>query len=157
MSNIETFGAHLQELITNFERDRNYFLSKPYLEAQARQDFITPFFEALGWDLVDKAGLRHDQREVIVEKGDVETLGRPDYSFRVAGRTKFFVEAKAPSESVSVASHIMQAKSYVWSTREVFFVVLTDFAEFRFYDASIKPDERKPDEGLLLKLTFREY
>jgi len=36
-------------------------------------------------------------------------------------------------------------------------VALTDFAEFRFFDASIKPDERNPDEGLLVKLTFQEY
>src|SRR5579872_542668 len=117
-ASIDTFKSLLQNLITNFERDLEHFLSKRYLEAQARLDFITPFFEALGWDVTNQAGLRHDQREVIVEKGEAETLGRPDYSFRAGGQTRFFVEAKAPSESVSVATHIMQAKSYVWSTRE---------------------------------------
>ena len=29
--------------------------------------------------------------------------------------------------------------------------------EFRFYDASIKPDVRKPDEGLLFKLKYTIY
>jgi hypothetical protein len=156
-ASLETFKSRLAELITNFEGDRDHFLSKHYVEAQARLDFITPFFEALGWDVVNKAGYRHDQREVVVEKGEADTLGRPDYSFRVAGQTKFFVEAKPPSEPLDAIKYIMQAKSYAWNTRQVFFVALTDFAEFRFYDASIRPDARRPEEGLLLKLTYADY
>ena len=115
------------------------------------------FFDALGWDIANRAGLRHDQREVIVEKGETDMIGRPDYSFRVDGRTKFFVEAKAPCEPLNLPKHIMQAKSYAWSTKEVFFMALTDFGEFRFYDASIKPDERNPNEGLSVQLTYGEY
>ncbi len=83
--------------------------------------------------------------------------GRPDYNFRVAGQTKFFVEVKAPSEPLDSGKHILQAKGYAWNTKQVCFVILTDFEEFRFYDASIKPDERKPDEGLLLKLKYADY
>lgn len=153
----DSFKARLQELVANFDRDRGHFYSKRYLEAQVRLDFITPFFEALGWDTVNKAGLRQDQREVLVERGADDTLGRPDYNFRISGQTKFFVEAKAPSEPLSTIKHIMQAKSYVWNTRDVFFVMLTDFAELRLYDASIRPDDRKPDEGLLLKLAYPDY
>jgi type I restriction-modification system DNA methylase subunit len=51
----------------------------------------------------------------------------------------------------------LQAKGYVWNTRQVFFVILTDFAEFRFYDASRQPDERNPDDGLLLDLKYGDY
>jgi adenine-specific DNA-methyltransferase len=103
----------------------------------------------------NEAGLLHHEREVLVEKG--ETEGRPDYNFRLAGQTKFFVEAKAPSEPLSAAKHILQAKGYAWNTKQVFFVILTDFEEFRFYDASIQPDERKPDEGLLFRLKYTDY
>jgi type I restriction-modification system DNA methylase subunit len=156
-TSIETFKSSLQNLIAKFDSDKLHYLSNPYLEAQARIDFITPFFEALGWDVANKEGLRYDAREVIVEKGESDTPGRPDYSFRVEGQTKFFVEAKAPSEPLSVAKDIVQAKGYAWNTRRVFFVVLTDFVEFRFYDATIQPDERKPDEGLLLRLAYRDY
>jgi adenine-specific DNA-methyltransferase len=156
-ASIETFKTSLESLVANFERDRAHYLSKGFLEAQARTDFISPFFEALGWDVSNKLGLRHDVRDVIVERGESDTTGRPDYSFRVDGQVKFFVEAKAPSETLSAAKHILQAKGYAWNTRQVFFVVLTDFAEFRFYDASIQPDERKPDEGLLLRLGYRDY
>jgi len=156
-SSIETFRSDLEKLIGKFRADKDYYLSGDYLEAQARIDFITPFFEALGWDVRNEAGLRHDEREVIVERGESETTGRPDYNFRISGQTKFFVEAKAPSEPLDTTRHILQAKGYAWNTKQVSFVILTDFEEFRFYDASIKPDERKPDEGLLLKLRYAEY
>ncbi len=152
---IESLTKGLEKLIAKFDADSAHYLSKAYGEAQARIDFITPFFKALGWDVENEAGLPHHQREVIVERG--ETEGRPDYNFRLGGQTKFFVEAKAPSEPLDSARHILQAKSYAWNTKQVFFVILTDFEEFRFYDASIQPDERKPDEGLLLTLKYTEY
>jgi type I restriction-modification system DNA methylase subunit len=151
----ESFIACLRKLGAKFEADKAHYLSKGYSEAQARIDFVTPFFKGLGWDVENDAGLPHHEREVIVERG--ETEGRPDYNFRLGGQTKFFVEAKAPSEPLDAARHILQAKGYAWNTKQVFFVILTDFEEFRFYDASIKPDERTPDEGLLLTLNYTDY
>jgi len=156
-ASLASFKETLQKLILRFESDRSYYLSNSYSEAQARVDFITPFFKALGWDVENEAGLPHHQREAIVERGESETTGRPDYNFRIGGQTKFFVEAKAPSEGLDNPHHILQAKGYAWNTRSVFFVILTDFEEFCFYDASRQPDERNPDEGLLLKLGCAEY
>ena len=156
-ASLDSFKHALEKLIKKFASDESHYLSKHYSEAQARIDFITPFFKALGWDVENEAGLPHHQREVIVERGESETTGRPDYSFRAGGQTKFFVEAKAPSEPLDTARHILQAKGYAWNTRQVFFVILTDFEEFRFYDASSLPDERRPDEGLLLKLKYSDY
>jgi type I restriction-modification system DNA methylase subunit len=155
-ASLASFKATVEKLIGRFEADKSYYLSKGYSEAQARVDFITPFFKALGWDVENEEGLPHHNREVVVEAGE-DTRGRPDYGFRVSGQTKFFVEAKAPSEELDTAKHIIQAKTYAWNTKQVFFVVLTDFEEFRFYDASIQPDARKPDEGLLLKLKYSDY
>ena len=152
---LESLSESLGRLVNRFEADKVHYLSRDYSEAQARIDFITPFFKALGWDVENEAGLPHHQREVLVEKG--ETEGRPDYNFRVGGQTKFFVEAKAPREPLDAPVFALQAKTYAWNTKQVFFVVLTDFKEFRFYDASILPDERRPHEGLLLKLGYTEY
>ena len=154
-SSLESLSASLGRLVNRFEADKAHYLSRDYSEAQARIDFITPFFKALGWDVENEAGLPHHQREMLVERG--ETEGRPDYNFRVGGQTKFFVEAKAPREPLDAPVFALQAKGYAWNTKQVFFVVLTDFAEFRFYDASILPDERRPHEGLLLKLGYTEY
>jgi type I restriction-modification system DNA methylase subunit len=156
-SSIETLRSDLEKLIGKFEAEKDYYLSGDYLEAQARVDFITPFFKALGWDVENEAGLAHHQREVMVERGESEATGRPDYNFRIGGQTKFFVEAKGPSEALSNPHHVLQAKGYVWNTRQVFFVILTDFVEFRLYDASRQPDERNPDEGLLLNLKYGDY
>ncbi len=153
---IETFSRDLERLIKKFDVDKTHYLSKSYNEAQARVDFVSPFFKALGWDTENEEALSHHEREVIVERGERDTPGRPDYSFRVAGQTKFFVEAKAPSEALADPRHIFQAKSYVWSTKTVLFAILTDFEEFRFY-ASLKPDERRPDEGLLLNFRYTDY
>jgi hypothetical protein len=155
-ASLASFKTAIEKLIRRFESDRIHYLSKGYSEAQVRVDFITPFFKALGWDVENEEGLPHHSREVVVEATE-DTRGRPDYSFRVASQTKFFVEAKAPCEELDTARHIIQAKSYAWNTKQVFFVVLTDFEEFRFYDASIQPDERRPDEGLLLKLKHTDY
>ncbi|MBM4141596.1 MAG: hypothetical protein FJ242_08995, partial [Nitrospira sp.] len=133
-----------------------HYLSKGYPEAQVRVDFINPLFKALGWDIENKAQKPPHERDVIVELSP-ETTGRPDYNFRINGATKFFVEAKAPSVALDDVNHILQAKSYAWSTKEVYFVVLTDFEEFRLYDASLKPNPRFPDEGLVFNFKFTEY
>jgi hypothetical protein len=156
-ASIVTFHSDLEKLIRKFEADQQHYSSKDYLEAQARMHFITPFFKALGWDVENEAGLLHHDQEVLVEKGDMEATGRPDYNFRIGGQTKFYVEAKAPSESLDTPRHILQAKGYVWNTKSVYFVILTNFEEFRFYDASVQPDPKRPDEGLLLSLRYSDY
>jgi predicted type IV restriction endonuclease len=96
---LSSFKAAIQKLIRRFDSDQSHSLSKNYSEAQARVDFITPFFKALGWDAENEEGLPHHAREVVVEASE-DTGGRPDYGFRVSGQTKFFVEAKAPCEQL---------------------------------------------------------
>ena len=156
MSDIDSFREKLQAIITKFEKDKPHYLSKGYPEAQVRIDFINPFFKALGWDIENKAQKPPHERDVIVELSP-EITRRPDYNFRINGVTRFFVEAKAPSVALDNVMHILQAKSYAWSTKEVYFVVLTDFEEFKLYDASLKPNAKFPDEGLIFDFTYSEY
>lgn len=146
---------NIQSLVEKFDRDKHHYLSKDYLEAQCRQDFIDPLFEALGWDISNKAGLPPFEREVLLEKG--ETSGRPDYNFRLGGASKFFVEAKAPPESLDSVRHVLQAKSYAWNTKEVFLAVLTDFEGLKVFDASLTPDRKNPLQGLIIDLKYTEY
>jgi len=94
-ASLASFKQTVEKLIRRFESDRPYHLSKNYSEAQARVDFITPFFKALGWDVENEAGLPHHQREVIVERGESETTGRPDYNFRIGGQTRRSVPASS--------------------------------------------------------------
>jgi hypothetical protein len=156
MADIDTFREKLHILITKFEKDRDHYLSKGYLEAQVRVDFINPFFKALGWDIENRAQKPPHERDVIVELSP-ETTGRPDYNFRINGATKFFVEAKAPSAALDDINHVLQAKIYAWSTKEVYFVILTDFEEFKLFDASLKPNPKFPNEGLIFELKHTDY
>ena len=48
-----------------------------YFAAQARVDFMTPFFSALGWDVENEEALAHHAREVVFETVE-DLLGRPD-------------------------------------------------------------------------------
>jgi hypothetical protein len=73
----DKFAEALQKLVAKFDAERDYYLSRSYPEAQARVDFITPFFKALGWDVENEAGLAHHAREVMVEHGESDTTGRP--------------------------------------------------------------------------------
>jgi predicted type IV restriction endonuclease len=79
----EKFAHSPEKLVAKFNAERDYYLSRSYLEAQARVDFITPFFKALGWDVENEAGLAHHAREVMVEQGESDTTGRPGCDFVV--------------------------------------------------------------------------
>jgi adenine-specific DNA-methyltransferase len=156
MPDITSFRDKLQSLVLKFEKDKHHYLERGYPEAQVRLDFLDPLFKALGWDVANKAHKPPHERDVIVELHP-ETTGRPDYNFRVEGSTKFFVEAKAPAEDLDNIKHILQAKTYAWSTKEVYFVILTDFEEFKLFDASLKPNPKFPAEGLICDFKYTDY
>lgn len=150
----ESFARALGALVRKYEADRDTYLSSQYNEAQTRTQFISPLLEALGWDVRNEAGVPYNQCEVLEEKG--ETHGRPDYTFRLNGQTKFFLEAKSPSDALSSAS-ILQTKRYAWNSRDIFFAGVCDFEQFRFFDASLRPDEKRPYEGEAFHLIYNEY
>ena len=41
--------------------------------------------------------------------------------------------------------------------KEVYFVILTDFEEFKLFDASLKPNSRYPNEGLIFDFKYSDY
>ena len=141
----------IEELVKRFMAQENQFDSIGYLERQLQTDFLDEFFKILGWDVSNKNNLSPIQREVLVEKGD--TKGRPDYTFRIDGEDRFFVEAKAPSRGTEHPEDIFQAKTYGWNTSKVNVVILTDFKSFKIYDSSLKPDLKKPKVGLIFDIS----
>ncbi|MEK6743949.1 MAG: TaqI-like C-terminal specificity domain-containing protein [Nitrospirota bacterium] len=162
MADLHSFKQDVQSLVRKFEQDKNHYLQKGYPEAQVRIDFLNPFFAALGWDIENNSHKPPDKRDVVIEilptgEKRVTSNLRPDYSFRINGNTKFFVEAKAPSVALDDVNHILQAKDYAWNTQQVSFVILTDFEEFKLFDASLKPNPKYPKEGLLYDLKYADY
>ena len=151
----ETAKRKITDLVEGFSAHKPEYESSGYLESQLRTDFLDELFKALGWDLTNKSKLSPLQREVLVEKGD--TKGRPDYTFRVNGEDRFFVEAKAPSKGTDKPEDIFQAKRYGWNTRKVNIAVLTDFKTFKVFDASLKPQVNQPRVGLLFELDFTKF
>jgi len=139
--------SEIEGLVQKFKDHQDIYESSEYLERQLQTDFLDDFFKILGWDLTNKANLAPYLREVLVEKGD--TRGRPDYTFRVNGADRFFVEAKSPSRGTEKPEDIFQAKSYGYSTKSVKLAILTDFKTLKVFDTGIKPDIKKPTQGLL--------
>jgi hypothetical protein len=95
-SSIETLRSDLDKLIRKFQADQEYYLSGDYLEAQARVDFISPLFMALGWDVENEAGLAHHQREVIVERERAKPPGALTTVSASAGKPSFLWRPKRP-------------------------------------------------------------
>jgi len=148
------------ELTERFERNRDAYRSSDYNEAQARHEFIDPFFIALGWDVNNEKGYAEGYKEVIHE--DAIKVGgatkAPDYAFRIGGVRKFFVEAKRPGLNIKEdGDAAYQLRRYAWSAK-LPLSILTDFEEFAVYDCRIKPVKTdKASTGRVLYLTADEY
>jgi len=148
------------DLIERFERNQDAYKSGAYNETQARHEFIDPFFEALGWDVNNKAGNAEAYKDVIHEDA-VKVSGvtkAPDYSFRIGGQRKFFVEAKKPSVNIKDApAAAFQVRRYAWSAKLPLSIV-TDFDELAVYDCRIKPDQKdSADKARIKYYTYRQY
>ena len=147
-------------LVENFERNVEAYRNGHYNETQTRIQFIDPFFKALGWDMDNTLGYAESYRDVIHE--DAIKVGitsrAPDYSFRVGGQRKFFLEAKKPSVNIKDASEpAFQLRRYAWSAKLALSIV-TNFDEFAIYDCREKPDKGdKASKSRLFYCTHQEY
>jgi type I restriction-modification system DNA methylase subunit len=131
----------LLELVERFARNREQYLNPAYNETQVRREFIDPLFTALGWDINNTAGYAQQYKDVVHE--DAIKVGldarAPDYSFRIGGQRKFFVEAKKPAVNLKDdPAPAYQLRRYAWSAK-LPLSVLTDFQEFVVYDCRVKP------------------
>jgi type I restriction-modification system DNA methylase subunit/predicted type IV restriction endonuclease len=145
------------DLVQRFNDNREAYASPSYNETKLRIDFLNPFFEALGWDVSNKQGFAEAYKEVVHE--DTVKVGTatkaPDYSFRIGGQRKFFVEAKKPF--VNIKDDIdpaFQVRRYAWSAK-LPLSILTDFEEFSVYDCRVKPV--KTDKASVCRLLYIRY
>src|SRR5260370_7414415 len=127
------------DLIERYNRNRAAYRSNQYNEAQLRVEFLNPFFEALGWDINNKQGYAEAYKDVINE--DAIKVGgatkAPDYSFRVGGTRKFFVEAKKPAINLKDASEpAFQLRRSAWSPK-LPLTTLPDFQHLPLHDCQL--------------------
>ncbi|TGL97887.1 Eco57I restriction-modification methylase domain-containing protein [Leptospira jelokensis] len=149
------------KLLTNsFDENFNEYKNSKYDEANTRVDFIDKFFEILDWDVRNDQNYAESYREVVREdKVVIEGKPKaPDYSFRIGGTRKFFLEAKKPS--VNIKEEIepaFQIRRYGY-TAKLPLSILTDFEEFAIYDTRIKPVKNdKASVARVFYCTYKEY
>jgi len=150
----------IKELVERFERNLPAYKSQKYNEAQLREEFLNPFFEALGWDVYNKSGAAPAYRDVIHEDS-IKVAGgtkAPDYCFTLSGRRMFFVEAKKPSVDIKSGVHpAYQLRRYAWSAK-LPLSILTDFEEFAVYESRQRPKETDTAAtGRIMYLTYKDY
>ena len=132
----------IQQLVAKFTANRDAYRSGKYNEAQLRQEFLDPFFEALGWDVYNKKSYSPDYREVVIEDSlEIEGASKaPDYAFRIGGVRKFFVGAKKPKVDIQYDIHpAYQLRRYAWNAH-LPLSILTDFEELAVYNCTNKPN-----------------
>ena len=147
----------LENLKEKFCENSKQYKSEQYDEANTRTDFIDKFFSLLDWDISNEAGYAEQYREVVREDKVRINGGQkaPDYSFRLAGVKKFFVEAKKPAVSVKNASEpAFQVRRYGYSAK-LPLSILTNFEEFAVYDTRIKPS--KTDDASVSRIFYCTY
>jgi hypothetical protein len=133
----------VSRLIEKFDQHLESYRSGKYNEAQLRNEFLNPFFKAMGWDLDNDQGLAEAYKDVVHE--DSIRIGAavkaPDYCFRIGGTRKFFLEAKKPSVDIGQeTSAAYQLRRYAWSAK-LPLSILSDFEEFAVYDCRVKPNK----------------
>lgn len=148
------------DLVERYRRNREAYTSGQYNETQLRREYLDPFFTLLGWDMDNKQGYAEAYKDVVHE--DAIKIGgftkAPDYSFRIGGARKFFVEAKKPA--IHIKDDIdpaFQLRRYAWSAK-LPISILTSFEEFAVYDCRIKPVKTdKASTARILYMKFDEY
>ena len=155
-----TAPAIIQSLVNRFRDSRELYRSGRYNEAQLRQEFLNPFFEALGWDMYNSSNFAPQYREVIHEDSleDEGSVKAPDYAFRIGTTRKFFVEAKKPAVDIRYAIHpAYQLRRYAWNAH-LPLSILTDFEELAVYDCRTRPDPKdSAATSRVMLFTFEEY
>lgn len=155
-----TTPDRIKKLVDTFDSNIDSYKSSSYNETQVRQEFIDPFFIELGWDVYNTQGYAEAYKDVVLE--DKIKVGNktkaPDYSFRIGGTRKFFLEAKKPSVDIYGDIHpAFQLRRYAWSGK-LPLSVLTDFEEFAVYDCTKKPGKfDKASVGRTFYYKYTDY
>jgi hypothetical protein len=149
----------IEDLVERFERNLLEYKSSTYNEAQTRQEFINPFFKALGWDMDNERGFIGSYKDVLYESSLKvgSSTKAPDYAFMI-NDIKFLVEAKKPSVNLDENTDpAYQLRSYAWNAK-LPISILTDFEEFAIYDCRYPPKKTdKPDTARINYLKYTDY
>jgi len=135
----------IKQLVEKYESEKSKGKISQYTEAETKTGFIEPLFQALGWDT-------QNRDEVGLETN--VSGGRVDYSFKISGIIKFFVEAKALRADLDNPQYAQQAINYAWH-KGVVWTFLTDFESVKVFNAEWKT--KSISENLFFEIKYTEY
>ncbi|EAG5206730.1 endonuclease, partial [Listeria monocytogenes] len=133
-----------------------------YNETQLRNDFIDPLLKCFGWDVDNDGGKNFFLRDVLQEESiDIKEeryKKNPDYTLRINGTRKLFVEVKKPSVNIlNSPNAAFQTRRYGWSAN-LGISVLTNFEHLIIYDCRYKPEEADNEHVARYKFfSYEEY
>jgi len=154
--------VNIIRLVEHFHQQIDLYKAGGLNETQTRIQFIDPFFASLGWDMSNEQQTADIYQDVVHEDSlkttRTEKAKAPDYSFRVGGVRKFFVEAKKPAVNVGTnISAAFQLRRYGWSAK-LPLSILTDFEEFSVYDCRLMPNKNdSASQGRVKHFHYTEY
>ena len=124
----EQAREEVKKLVEKYNKLIESGKAKSYNEEMTKKDFILPLFRALGWSV-------EDGDEVTAE--EKISKGRVDYSFRIEGIPKLFLEAKSLREDLDRKEFAEQAINYAWH-KGATWAILTDFEGIKVFNAEWK-------------------
>lgn len=134
----------IRELVDKYRAERASCLRSTFNETQVRNDYINPLLKCLGWDVDNEQEKNQFLRDVIQEEyikvADETSKKNPDYTLRINGTRKLFVEVKKPSVKILTSPRAaFQTRRYGWNAN-LGISVLTNFEHLIIYDCRFKPD-----------------
>ena len=137
VNSIDDYGIDFErvvELLSTYEQRKKSGEIKRLGETETRESFINPLFKALGWNMENRLN-RNDS----VNKEENIAGKRSDYSFRINGIPKFFLEAKSlKEENIQTNSkYVDQAINYAWM-KSCSWAILCNFETIAVFNADWK-------------------
>ena len=154
----------LIELVRAYAEHFAQYRRTDYNETEVRNDFINPFFEILGWDVLNKKKLPQHLREVkheasvYVEEDGENRKKKPDYAFHLGTEVCFFLETKKPSVNIMENKEAaFQTRRYGWNGN-LKASILSNFTDMIIYDTSIRPSENdEVSKAMIAHYHYTEY
>jgi type I restriction-modification system DNA methylase subunit len=144
MTLLETAYTQIEQLVQRF-KSLPAAERKGMNENATRQGYILPLFRTLGWN-VDNVNEVSPEEKV--------SRGWVDFSFRIGGIPRFFLETKKASEDLNDPRWVQQAIDYAW-TKSVTWALLSDFEGLRVFNAEWK--ETDPFRAQFLDFNLESY
>ncbi len=154
---ISEIKKKIHTLVQKYEQGKEFYCTSRFNETQVRNEFLDPLFEILGWDIRNSSCKNTNEREVLLEEplkaNAASHTKKPDYTFRLFGERKFFLEAKKPCIHIEREDeHAKQVRRYGF-TAGLKISVLSNFEYLFIYDTSYAVEQN----DTRIKAIIREY